>query len=65
MHCEFIHCIYNKDLNCSIDGIYIDNTGQCSSSMMLWLPDNKLEEYKNNNIKELNDRYNSWEGNYE
>lgn len=53
MECKYKYCIYNKNSLCLLDEVRIDRTGQCESCVMVWLPDGKLEEYKDDNIIEL------------
>ena len=56
MKCEFIYCIYNENLKCHFDKVVINSLGMCEECVVVLLPDEKLEEYKRNQLQEIINR---------
>ena len=53
MNCEFDYCIYNKEYTCILDNIGIDQLGICDSCEVVAIPEEELEKYKENRLKEI------------
>ena len=53
MKCEFEYCVYNRKCNCILDEIQIDRLGICESCEIVTIPEGKLEKYKEERLKEI------------
>ena len=51
MYCEMKHCIYNKEKQCIINKIAINELGVCGSCELVSIPEKSLEKYKNKSLK--------------
>jgi len=52
--CEYDYCIYNeKGIICTFNKIQINCIGMCDNCITLQLPDDKLEEYKQSQLREI------------
>ena len=52
--CEYDYCIFNKNCSdCMLKEIRINCIGMCDNCVTVQLPEDKLEEYKQNHIQEI------------
>jgi len=53
MNCAFNYCVYNKESICILDDIEINCLGMCEECEIISIPEDRLEEYKNKRIEEI------------
>lgn len=53
MKCDNINCLYNLEKVCTVNNIKIDDNGMCKSILLVIIPDDVLEKYKDNQTKML------------
>ncbi len=53
MNCENALCIYNEDMICSLDEIYLNSCGMCTDCIIPNIPQEILQSCKKIAIKRL------------
>lgn len=55
MNCENELCIYQKDKQCCLKSISINDLGMCSQAILASIPTAELEKYKGQTRRSLED----------
>lgn len=53
MECENVFCIYNKNLECSLNKISLDNLGICNECILTIIDNDILRKNKNIQLNNL------------
>lgn len=56
MRCENEFCIYQTDNNCILNNIELDINGTCLSCILIQIPNETLNEFKNKALYNINNR---------
>ena len=61
MKCEFSYCIYNRDCNCIVSEIQINQLCMCDSCEIITVPEEDLEKYKEHRLKKIEEIWRNYD----
>ena len=57
MTCEVDYCIYNRRFSCTFSKIQLNMLGMCEECIIVSIPDDILQELKENQLEEMEARW--------